>query len=57
MADVTQKAVTANNVTNGKAVAAVDKKGNKQALAPVPELHVPSVTQLESKYTDRFVKN
>jgi hypothetical protein len=53
MADVMQKAIIANDIRNGSALAGVDKKGNKQVLVPSINI-VPTAASVEAEYTNRF---
>lgn len=53
MADVAQKAVSANAVKNGDAVVGVDKIGNSHTLAP--KIYAPiSVEEMEAWLTDKY---
>jgi hypothetical protein len=53
MADVVQKAISANDIVQGAAVVAADKFGNYQNVDP-QNTDAISTDAVESKYTERF---
>lgn len=59
MTDVCTKAISGNNITNGRAVVGVTKLGGYDSNAPVSgipfkEQNVPSASGLVAKYDARF---
>ena len=53
MADVVQKAITANNLKNGSATVFVNKLGAAQVLDP-DKNKVPTLAEVEADLTNRF---
>jgi len=53
MADVIQKAISANDIVQGAAIVAVNKLGNYQNIDPQTTDPV-DIDGVESKYTERF---
>ena len=53
MADVVQKAISANDIVQGAAVVAVDKLGNYQDVNPTVTDSLDT-DAVDTKYTERF---